>query len=180
MSDDTQTIRRVLSGDTEAFRALVERYERPLLCFVRNLVGDAQRSEDVVQEVFLSAYRHLGRFDARRGRFSTWLFAMARNAALSAAKRRPAAAPADPPPRADTRTPDRQAAAAELFARLDAALASLPVEQRTAFVLSEFVGLGHEDISAIEGVAAGTIRSRLSRAKVALRSLLSEYAGGVT
>ena len=78
------------------------------------------------------------------------------------------------PERPQARTPEDDLSEKEAFARLDRALAALPVEQRTAFVLAELEGLSHEEISQIEGVAAGTIRSRLSRAKAELRAHLGE------
>jgi DNA-directed RNA polymerase specialized sigma24 family protein len=59
MADEVETIRRVLSGDIDAFRTLVSRYERPVLIFARNLISDAHRRDDIAQEVFLAAFRRL-------------------------------------------------------------------------------------------------------------------------
>src|SRR5437870_4713253 len=84
MEDEPEIIERILSGDTEAFGCLVRRYQGPILCFAQNILRDPAESEDVSQEVFLAAYVNLGRFDPRRARFSTWLFAIARNKCLTA------------------------------------------------------------------------------------------------
>jgi RNA polymerase sigma-70 factor (ECF subfamily) len=169
LSDDLQAIRRVLGGDPEAFRALVERYQRPLFCLVKNLLPDIAEREDVVQEVFLAAYRHLAAFDPGRSAFSTWLFTIARNKCYHALKKRRPLVLAEMPERADLQTPDREAAGNELCRRLDAALAGLPFEQQTAFVLAVVQGLSLEEVARIEGVKLGTVKSRLARAREKLR-----------
>src|SRR5215213_6127279 len=79
MNDDLDAIRRVLAGDVESFRRLVERYERPLLTLVRRLTPSHTDHEGVAQEVFLAAFRGLASFDRERAAFSTWLFTIARN-----------------------------------------------------------------------------------------------------
>ena len=79
MNEDLDAIRRVLAGDVESFRRLVERYQRPLLTMVRNLTPPNTDHEGVAQEVFLAAFRCLASFDPKRSAFSTWLFTIARN-----------------------------------------------------------------------------------------------------
>jgi RNA polymerase sigma-70 factor (ECF subfamily) len=81
---------------------------------------------------------------------------------------------------ASKRTPHDNLERSAFFESLDRALEALPLDQRTAFVLAEFVGLPGEAIARIEGVPVGTVRSRLSRAKAKLREGLREYAGGDT
>jgi len=172
MSDDLQAIQRVLAGDVESFGDLVRRYQKPVFGLVRNLIPDAGDAEDIAQDVFLAAYTHLGAFDPRRAAFATWLFTIARNRCLAALKKRRPRPVRDVPEAVDRRTPDADAAAGELWRRLDAALAELPLEQKTAFVLAEIQGLSHEEVARIEGVRIGTVKSRLSRAREKLRSLL--------
>jgi RNA polymerase sigma-70 factor (ECF subfamily) len=176
MSDDLDVIRRVLSGDGESFRHLIAKYERPLFCFIRNLIADAHDAEDVAQEVFLAAYSSLGAYNPGRAAFSTWLFTIARNRCRNALKRRRPLVLDELPEEAGGRTPDAELAEAEWFGRLDQALATLPFEQKTAFVLAEIQGLSLEEIGAIEGVPLGTIKSRISRAREKLRSLLRPAA----
>jgi RNA polymerase sigma-70 factor (ECF subfamily) len=172
MDDDLQVIGRVLAGDVDSFRLLVRRYEGPVFRLARNLLPDPGDAADMAQEVFLAAYQHLASYDPRRSAFATWLLTIARNKCYGALKKRRPVARADLPEEADLRTPDRQAAEEELSRQLDAALAALPFEQQTAFVLAEIQGLSHEEIGHIEGVPVGTVKSRLSRAKEKLRSLL--------
>lgn len=172
MDEDQDVIRRVLDGDVESFRLLVLRYERPLHALVRNLVPDAHDGEDIVQDVFLSAYRRLSSYDAAQGAFSTWLLTIARHKCLNALKKRRPMLLDRLPESTIPRTPDDEVSEAEWFRRLDEALATLPFAQKSAFVLAEIQGLSLEEIGRIEGVPVGTVKSRLGRAKEKLRSLL--------
>jgi RNA polymerase sigma-70 factor (ECF subfamily) len=172
MSDDQPMIQRVLDGDVEAFRLLVVKYQRPLVCLVRNLVADRHEWEDIAQEVFLTAFTRLRSFDPARASFLTWLLTIARNRCLNARRKKRPVPVAELPEGADPRTPLAQALEDELFEQLDAGLAGLPFEQQTVFVLAEIQGFSHEEIGRIEGVQPGTVKSRLSRAREKLRSLL--------
>jgi RNA polymerase sigma-70 factor, ECF subfamily len=174
MSDDREVIQRIVNGDRAAFRLLVERYERRLFGFLRRFLPSAADCEDIAQDVFLSVYRNLASYRPESAQFSTWLLTIARNKCLNALSRRrvaergatersSAAEPVDP------RTPEAALTEAEFFRRLDAALATLPLEQKTAFVLAELQGLSLEDISRIERVSLGTVKSRLGRARLKLR-----------
>jgi RNA polymerase sigma-70 factor, ECF subfamily len=178
MNEDDAAIRRVLGGDVEAFRFLVERYQRPILRFVAGITGDRELAEDIGQEVFLGAYRKLRSFDPDRSRFSTWLFTIARNKALTVLRgRRPAAVGdlSDCPGAGEARGEQEQA---EWNQALDRALDGLPLEQKTAFVLAEFEKLSYEEIARIERTRIGTVRSRISRAREKLRKILREYGDG--
>jgi RNA polymerase sigma-70 factor (ECF subfamily) len=171
MSEEETIIRRVLEGDTQAFRWIVERYQGPIYRLVRNLLARRAEVEDLAQDTFLAAYQNLAVFDARRGTFATWLFVIARNKCRNAAKRRRRVVDADAEP-VDPCTPESALAEGEWLQRFDAALAALPFEQRTAFFLAEMEGLPYEEIARIEGVPLGTVKSRVSRAKEKLRGLL--------
>src|SRR5438270_12627592 len=108
MGDDLEAIGRVLAGDAESFRPLVERYQGPLLALVHNLLPFGADHEALAQETFLAAFLHLPSFDASRSAFSTWLFAIARHKCLNERKRpRPVASGPEP---AHTRTPEAEAA----------------------------------------------------------------------
>ncbi|HUT94093.1 MAG TPA: sigma-70 family RNA polymerase sigma factor [Thermoguttaceae bacterium] len=176
MADESEVIRRVVAGEVDRFRWLVERYERPVFCLIRNLVPDAHTCEDVAQDVFLTAFHQLPGFDPARGRFSTWLMTIARNKCLNAMKKKRPAPGGGLSEQTTSRTPCDEAAERELFERLDEALQTLPIGQRAVFVLAELAGLPYEEIAEIEGVEVGTVRSRVSRAKERLRSLLRQFA----
>jgi RNA polymerase sigma-70 factor (ECF subfamily) len=176
MSDDLSVIRCVLDGDLEAFRILVERYQGPLFGLIGNLLPDAHEAEDVAQDVFLAAYRRLASYDPTRAAFSTWLFTIARNRCLNVRKRRRPVPLEGLPESAGDQPADVAAAEAEWFHQFDRALDALPGEQRTAFVLAEIQGLPLDQVGQIEGVPLGTVKSRLSRAREKLRSLLGRTA----
>jgi RNA polymerase sigma-70 factor, ECF subfamily len=170
--EDEQTIRQVLAGDREAFRSLVTRHQSAVCATIRALRAGSDDWEDLAQEVFLKAFQHLAKFDSAKGSFRTWLLAIARNHCRSADQRCvvfPAAVIAEP---ADHRSPELLAAEAEWFARLDAALAALPEEQRLVFVLIEMQGLSHQEAAEIAESNVGTVKSRLFRAKEWLRESL--------
>ncbi|MFM9961933.1 MAG: RNA polymerase sigma factor [Planctomycetaceae bacterium] len=176
MDGDRTLIERVLAGDVEAFRELVERHQRRVFGFVRNLVRHAPDAEDLVQEVFVAVFRKLDSFDAERSQFSTWLLTIARNQCLNHLKRSslPTSFPSEFDVEARTARPLDAVLSRELHARLDAALDLLPLEQRTAFVLAEIQELPYAEIAIIEEVELGTIKSRVSRAKQRLREVLSD------
>lgn len=169
-------IERVLAGDVEAFRELVEQHQRRVFGFVRNLVRHAPDAEDLVQEVFVAAFRKLDSFDAERSQFSTWLLTIARNRCLNHLRRSSVATISSTEFDVEARTtpPVDTLLSHELHARLDAALYLLPLEQRTAFVLAEIQELPYAEIALIEEVELGTIKSRVSRAKQRLREELSD------
>ena len=172
MTDETKTIERILAGDTESFRLLVERYERSVAGMVAHLTGDVQRCEDLAQDVFLTAFAKLKTFDPARSRFSTWLLTIARNKSLNALKKKRPRTFDDPPEPVDPRTPLEAATQREAFAKLDRVLTSLPDRQRRAFVLVEFEGLSYEQTAQIEGTRIGTIKSRIHRARAMLTRAL--------
>ena len=177
MTEETEVIRRVLAGDTESFRLIVERYRQPVVRMIRNITFDGQSCEDIAQEVFLAAYRRLASFDEARSSFSTWLFTIARNRSINALKKKSAAPLGEPPDGRGVRGPDDELARKELLEELDRRLAGLPGRQRRAFVLAEFEGLSYEQIAQIERTRTGTIKSRISRAREKLKSAIREFGG---
>jgi RNA polymerase sigma-70 factor (ECF subfamily) len=174
MIEESECIRRVLAGDTEAFRFLVERYEKPVMTMISNLMINRHNCEDVAQDVFLLAFRNLHTFDSGKAKFSTWLLTIARNTSFNAMKKKTPSLGAGLPEKADHQTPVQQAARSEFFERLDQALDALPAGEKSAFVLAEISSLPHEQIAQIESIALGTVRSRLCKAKEKLRALLKQ------
>lgn len=174
MDGDRTFIDRVLAGDADSFRKLIERHQRRVYGFVRNLVRHSLDAEDLVQEVFVAAFQKLNSFDAERSQFSTWLLTIARNRCLNHLKRSAVATTSELDVAAGTTPPVDLVLSSELHARLDTALDQLPLEQRTAFVLAEIQELPYAEIALIEEVEVGTIKSRVSRAKQRLREALSD------
>lgn len=174
--DDT-ILARSRAGDRAAFGAVIVQHQAAVFRVLRNLLPQGADCEDLAQDVFLTAYARLASFDPSQASFRTWLLTIARNACLNALKkRRPlltdfSGAETHPPAR---HPPTDELEQAETFRRLDAALAELPFEQRTAFVLSELEELSLEEVARIEAVPVGTVKSRLSRAREKLRVALAD------
>lgn len=174
---DPGVLDRARAGDHRAFRTLVSHYDRGLRALAYRLLGDAGRMDDVLQDVYVKAYRGLATFrgDASPG---TWLYRITYNACLDQMRRAPRASTValdDLRERAGT-GPDP---ADEVVVRtgLARALAALPAEQRAAVLLVDAEGFDHARAAEILGVAEGTVHSRVFRARAALRRHLTEKGG---
>jgi RNA polymerase sigma-70 factor (ECF subfamily) len=169
--DDRELVRRVLAGQTDDFRVLVDRYQQSIFRFATGLIGNREGAEDVTQEAFLAAFANLSAYDSSRAAFSTWLFTIARNRCINLLKQRPPIADNEVDSIAGVASAD-PIVGQELSQHLDRALAALPVEQRSAFVLAEIEELPYSEIARIERTTLGTVKSRIHRAKQRLQSLL--------
>jgi RNA polymerase sigma-70 factor, ECF subfamily len=176
--EDTALVNVYLDGETRGFDVLVERYQTRLLNFVYRIVGDRERAEDLVQEVFVRVYRHLGRFD-RSKKFSTWIYTIASNLAKNELRNR-ARNPLvlftsmtkgwedeerplefeDPLSRPDDLFRKRHVR--EL---VESSVAQLPTHHREVFMLREIEGRSYEEIAEITNCNLGTVKSRLNRAR---------------
>ena len=167
-------IAAVRDGSVESFRMVVENYQQRVFRVCSHLLRDPARAEDLAQDTFLTALRKIGQFDPDKGSFAVWLITIARRLCLNAMKKSAPLHMAEPPdpgaPR--SQSPDRIAARSDTFRALDRALADLSDEHRRAFVFAEIEELTYDEIAAIEGIATGTVKSRVSRAKLALQGSL--------
>lgn len=169
--EDSELVRHVLAGHTDDFRVLVDRHQQAIFRFVSGLLGNREEAEDVTQEVFLAAFANLSGYDSSRALFSTWLFTMARNRCLNLLEKRRPISLDEPDSVRDAVSAD-PIVSQELSLQLDRALAALPVDQRSAFVLAEIEKLPYVEIARIERTSLGTVKSRIHRAKQRLQSLL--------
>ena len=172
---DLLIIERVKHGDINAYKELVDKYNKPLFVMIMNVVRHRESSEEIVQEVFFSTYTCLDRFDPSLAKFSTWLFRIARNRCLNELKRSKEDRIQNVDSHASVHNPADDVMTKEVFSELDMALDKLPVHQKTVFVLTEIQELSLAEVSEIEEVPVGTVKSRLSRAKEKLRILLNGY-----
>ncbi|WP_369848335.1 RNA polymerase sigma factor [Deinococcus sp. NW-56] len=159
-----------------AFEVLVRRHSPRLHRLASGLVGPGS-ADDVLQEVWVSVYRSAQGF-RREAQFTTWLHRIALNACHKALAARSALPLDEAPEPTAPHNPARAGEQADLRARLAWALSRLPPEQRDAVTLRELGGLDYAEIAGVLGVEVGTVKSRLSRGRAALRELLS--AVGVT
>jgi RNA polymerase sigma-70 factor, ECF subfamily len=190
--DDDALAARAMRGDHTAFDTLVLRYQARVYRLASRMVG-LNDAADVVQETFLSAYRHLDSF-RQDAKFSTWLYRIATNAALMnlrAKARRPSDSlddflPTFEPDGSHHGTPAQLQVAADVEATLDrrwlaekaaSALASLPEQQRSAFVLRDLEGLPTSEVAVILGIEPAAVRQRVHRARLILRGMLNAMAG---
>lgn len=167
--DEGDLVRRILSGDGNAFATMVGLYGDRLLRLVFGILGDWHLSEDVLQDVFVLVHRKLHRFD-RRSSLLTWLYRISINAALKARRRarrrahlpllddfdRPVPGPAT----------ERGVEMREIASKL---LRCLPAKLRVVVLLREWEGLKYEEIARVLGCSRGAVEQRLHRAMVELR-----------
>lgn len=168
---DRALVARALAGDEQAFAALVERYGQPILslCFASTL--DAAEAEDLSQEIFVSAWRNLGRFRGESS-FSTWLFALARNACIDRSRRSRRRPLVGPPEHASELAALEPSAGAIDAAEVFAAARTLSLPLRQAVLLRDLQGLSYEEIAVLEDIPVGTVRSRIAAARAALAEAL--------
>jgi RNA polymerase sigma-70 factor, ECF subfamily len=170
-------------GEPEAFAALVRRHQRRVFGLLLRMLGNREEAEDAAQDTFLNLHRHGHRF-RHESRFSTFVYRVAVNAALnrrrSLGRRRAHAdafneaqsfAPLAPAALPD---PERALAGDELRARIGRELLTLPEALRAPVVLFDIEGLSYGEIAEVLEVAEGTVKSRIHRARQALRSRLAD------
>ncbi len=179
-----QLLGRYLAGDDEAFGLLVARYEDRLYAFLARMTGDAHLAEDIFQQTFVKVAKNAAAFDGRAS-FTTWLYRIARNAALDEFRRRARRHEgtgmqsnsdidmAD----ASRRPPLDALMEEELAERIRAVLETLPKEQREAFLLKEECELNFDEIGVILDCGKETAKSRFRLAVGKIRAALGVGAG---
>jgi RNA polymerase sigma-70 factor (ECF subfamily) len=181
---DQITLARAQRGEREAFRALVEAYQRPVHALIgRMLYGRARHAdiEDVAQETFLRVYRALPKFESRGpGRLSKWILTIATRLALDEL-RRVRATPVGVVSGDELASRDRTDGGVHgraLASALGDAVAALSPEHRAVFVLREFHEFDYQDIAAALEIEIGTVKSRLARGRALLQHTLQEFRHG--
>ncbi len=177
---DAALVAAARAGDRDAFRALVERHSHSLFRLAYRMTGHEQDAEDVVQETFLRAYHHLGKFDGRAS-FASWLYRIAANSSLDLLRFRKRSAESDiedslVPPRSGNPSPERLAMSGEVRDRLAEAMEELSPAERTAFVLRHLEGLSIEEVSRALDCQASAAKHSVFRAVQKLRRALEPLA----
>ncbi len=182
-AEEGRLIEAARSGDLEAFNALIRAYQDRLYNVAFRIMGDHDSAWDAVQEALISAFRGIRGF--RGGSFLAWLMRIVTHACydeLRRRRRRPQASlealfVADQTPETEmtlppVEGPEFYAERRELAELLHRAIQTLPEDQRIVLVLSDIEGYSYEEISGILGVPLGTVKSRLSRARMRVRDFL--------
>lgn len=183
--EDASLVALAKAGDAAAFSELVRRYERRIYRLARNITRHEEDTEDVLQEAFLKAYEHLDRFQGQSA-FYTWLVRIAVNEALMKLRKRKTdrTVPLDDPLELGDEVLQREIAVwednpEERYSRdemqkiLDEAIDSLKPDFRTVFVLRDIEELSTEETADLLGISIPAVKSRLLRARLALREKLT-------
>ncbi len=190
LENETQLIADARRGGAESFSTLIRQYDRHIYRLAFHITGNREDAEDVLQLAFLKAFRNIERFQGK-SRFYTWLVRIAVNEALMKLRRRRTSrevsldAPVEneddvPVPRELQdwgESPEDHYAAEELRGILSGAVARLEPHQRVVFVLRDIELMSIEDTAQLLGVSVPAVKSRLLRARLKLRELLTPFFG---
>ena len=191
---DRELVLRAQQGDGAAFAQLVSRHQRQLYRLALRMTGNEADAQEVLQEAFLHAWQKLPLFRGE-AQFSSWLYRIAANSALMRLRRKrraPDTLPEqplelsgprfsadgnlDPGPRSDwSQRADDKLLSRELGAAIDTAVNALPEDYRTVFLLKDVDGLSNEEIASALELTVPAVKSRLHRARLALREQLGEF-----
>ena len=182
---DEALVRRIRDGEQELFAVLVDRYKRGIANFIGASVRCAPDVSDLSQETFLRAYAHLETFNPQLGRFSTWIYQIARNVVrthLGKSLRRPPTQELPEEQTLENTLPDTSAESdpaggilrAEAERELRAALAELPERTRTVLALRYFDNMEYHTIASTLGLSLGNVKTLIHRGKIALARKIQE------
>ena len=187
--DDTHLVEQVRRGDITAFENLVRRHHRRVYRTLMGITGNHEEAEDGVQNTFLKAFEHIGRFEGA-SRFSTWLTRIAINEGVQRLRQRRDTESLDAPTvvgadeeepfrpgdlQAWTEDPEQLYSRAEIRARVEKELMGLPAEYRLAVILRDIERLSIDEAAAAMGLGGPTFKTRLSRARLMLREALAPH-----
>jgi RNA polymerase sigma-70 factor, ECF subfamily len=185
--DESALVAQAKAGDQNAFAELVNRYERKIYRLAKNITRNDEDAEDVLQDAFLKAYTHLDNFKGD-SKFYTWLVRIAVNEALMRLRKRKTdrSVPLDEPVELGEETvqreiavwednPEQQYSQEEWRRILDDAVDTLKPDFRTVFVLRDIEELSTEETAEALGISVPAVKSRLLRARLALRETLTRH-----
>jgi RNA polymerase sigma-70 factor (ECF subfamily) len=186
MIEEKKLVQRMKQGDEAAFRELVESFKQPVYYLALDLAGNHHDAEDISQDVFIKAYRGVGRFRSD-SKLSTWLYRITLNTYIDSKRKKSHKMvnltekrdhddvdPLDTIPD-DAGDPERAASSTEITEHISAALEKLSEQERVVFVLRHYHDLPLKEISQGLGIAEGTVKSLLFRSIRKLRKRLSFY-----
>lgn len=186
-NNEAELIKRLQAGDQLAYAEMVDQYAGRIYNLALRLMGDEAAAEDVLQETFLNAFKAIDRFEGR-SQLGTWLYRIANNAALmQLRKKEPVMFSIDAPMETDEGEelprqffdfcclPERELLGDEARLEMKAAIDDLPDSLRVVFVLRDLQGLSTKETAAELGLSVPAVKTRLMRARLALRERLAHY-----
>lgn len=182
---DLEVIERVIAGDTALYEILMRRYNQRLYRLVRAILREDGETEDVIQEAWVRAYRHLSQFE-NRASFAAWVSRIAVHEALARLRRRDRSWQLDPALEDGefamyvtdkSLDPEQRVSNAELAHLLEEAVLALPDEYRTVFMLREVEEMSTAETAAALGITEANVKVRLLRGRAKLRRRLFQRAG---
>jgi RNA polymerase sigma-70 factor (ECF subfamily) len=187
---DEELVARSRGGDVESFNQLILRWERPIYALAYRVIGREDDARDVCQEAFLRAFRALPGFKGQ-AKFSSWLYRITLNLCRDWIRRHRRTPVSQMPEGTDplelaaerggVETIEDLAARREITAVVEAAMAHLPEEQRTAIVLKEYHGMTFQEIADLQGCPLSTVKTRLYQGLSVLRRAVEQHErGGAT
>jgi RNA polymerase sigma-70 factor, ECF subfamily len=182
-AQDVAWMEQVADGDERAFRLLVERHQHAVVGMVARMLGDVHEAEDIAQQVFVRVWQAAAKWRPE-AKFTTWLFTIVRNQVFNESRRRSRKKETSLEERMENHpeimssdeslAPDEVMEKGEWHRKIDAAIASLPEQQRMAVVLRTFEGKDYEEIAQIMDTSVSSLKSLLFRARGTLRMMLQE------
>jgi RNA polymerase sigma factor (sigma-70 family) len=176
---DLDLMKRIIGKDASALELLYSRYERVMYSFAYRIVKDAMAAEEVVQELFMRIWKSAERYDLREGKISTWLFAITRNIAIDVLRKQKSRMPVPPANEEKLQLVIAENADTEEMVELQwmgeqvrSALDKLNEEQQEVIELIYYQGYTHQDVSNIQSIPLGTVKSRVRLALHHLRAKL--------
>lgn len=184
---EQELIKRCKSGDSRAFETLIEAYEKKILNYCFRMLGNSADAEDAAQEAFIKMFRFIGSF-TEQSSFSTWMYKIASNVCLDWLRKNKRknnetislyqdgdegeefALPLED----DSPSPYHKLQQNEAQRALCRALEALGEEQKKVIILRDIQGLSYEEIAQVTGMASGTVKSRINRARLALKKILEK------
>jgi len=173
--NDRELVSKALQGNQKAFRQIVERYHSTAYAVVRGVLGNSDDVDDVLQNVYIKMYRGLGGFRGE-SRLSTWIYQIARNEAINAArKRRPGGTPVDEVvlPAGEDANPEAAYGRQELSEQMEEAMAGMDDNYRMVLELRYMGERSYEEIAEAMGLPIGTVKTYIYRGKVQLKRILT-------
>jgi RNA polymerase sigma-70 factor (ECF subfamily) len=190
--DDNRYVSLCKKGDTDAFEELVRRHQKKMLNVAYRMLGNYEEACEVVQDAFVSAYRHIRHFEGRSG-FSTWLCSIVMNLSRNRLKQMNTRLRLEPlslddpvsaedgsmrfEPSSDRPSALENLEKRDLQARVQQCIGNLDADFRSVLVLRDIQGFSYDEIGKTLKITAGTVKSRLFRAREAVRDCLKKALG---